>query len=85
MISAVTESALDSVKDVSMGAHKKTLRRDDFSATKVVLPFSLPRRSSTKAGKTHEAIFPNRNAASVAETEIDAANFPAHTWRQSAW
>jgi type I restriction enzyme M protein len=29
--------------------------------------------------KTHEAIFPNRNAASVAETEIDAAKFTSHT------
>jgi hypothetical protein len=45
------------------------LRRDNFSATKASLPFSKPQK----------AIFPNSNAASVAETEIDAAKIPAHT------
>ena len=49
-------------------SHQKTLRRNYFSATKAVLPFY----------KTHEAIFPNLNTVFVAETEIDAARFPAH-------
>jgi hypothetical protein len=58
--------------------YKDSVRPNDsvpglFSATKAALPFS----------KTHEAIFPNRNTASVAETEIDADKFPAHTSRMA--
>jgi hypothetical protein len=40
-------------------SNQKTWRRDYFGATKAALPFS----------KTQKPIFPNRNAASVAETK----------------